>query len=118
MGNKKHFVGAKLTKAEPMTRGECYAHLGRTLSETDNPEDAGYLVEYADGYESFSPAPVFEKYYIEVDNGVKVHDDDVHNLIENLGVDPDDVDFDELKYILEVSLDWGRRGYKEALKAK
>lgn len=46
----KNYMGFKLIKAEPM--------------EKDGK--AGYRVVYADGYESWSPADVFEKAYMEV----------------------------------------------------
>lgn len=46
----KNYMGFKLIKAEPM--------------EKDGK--AGYKVVYKDGYESWSPADVFEKAYMEV----------------------------------------------------
>lgn len=47
----KNYIGTKLIQAEPMVKD------GK----------AGYKVVYADGYESWSPANVFEKAYMEVD---------------------------------------------------
>lgn len=46
----KNYMGFKLIKAEPMEKNG----------------NAGYKVVYADGYESWSPADVFEKAYMEV----------------------------------------------------
>lgn len=69
----KTFIGTKLIKAIPMTR-EAYNQLrGWTVPEDENPEDAGYLVEYLDGgqsnhpdfdgYISWSPEDVFDRAY-------------------------------------------------------
>lgn len=60
------YVGRKQVKAEPMTKGEAFEnnllHKGAELCEGD-ADVAGYLVEYEDGYKSWSPAGVFEKSY-------------------------------------------------------
>lgn len=65
-----NYIGTKVIKAEPMTRGE-YAELsGRNSILTGNDEsefDAGYHVRYADGYESWSPAQAFEEAYQSFD---------------------------------------------------
>lgn len=65
-----NYIGTKVIKAEPMTRGE-YAELsGRHSILTGNGEsesDAGYHVRYADGYESWSPAQAFEEAYQSFD---------------------------------------------------
>ncbi len=69
----KRFVGTKYLRATPMTRGEYNAYRGWTIPGNENPNEAGYLVEYEDGgkandsrhagYISWSPADVFEKAY-------------------------------------------------------
>lgn len=69
----KHYVGTKLVKARPMTRGEYNALRGWEVPGDEDPADAGYLVEYVDGgranhpefkgYISWSPADVFERTY-------------------------------------------------------
>lgn len=46
------YIGSKLIKAEPM----------------EKEGKAGYKVVYPDGYESWSPADVFEKAYLKVDD--------------------------------------------------
>lgn len=65
-----NYIGTKVIKAEPMTRGE-YAKLsGRNSICTDKGEsesDAGYHVRYADGYESWSPSQAFEDAYQSFD---------------------------------------------------
>ena len=62
----QEYIGTKLIKAEPMTRGE-YAKLsGRNSIMTEKGEsetDEGYHVRYEDGYESWSPKIVFEHAY-------------------------------------------------------
>lgn len=62
----KKYIGTKTVNAEPMTKGEAYEKnlLQSNIKVTD--EDAnqeGYLVEYEDGYRSWSPKDVFEKAY-------------------------------------------------------
>lgn len=60
------YIGTKQIKAEPMTRGVYAVRCGRNSILTDkgeSAEDAGYLVRYEDGYESWSPKDVFEKAY-------------------------------------------------------
>ncbi|GJH00223.1 DUF2829 domain-containing protein [Paraburkholderia terrae] len=69
----KLFIGTKLLKAKPMTRGEYNVLRGWTLPANENPSDEGYLVEYLDGgkanhpcydgYISWSPKDVFEAAY-------------------------------------------------------
>ena len=73
----KTFLGTKLIKARPMTRGEYNAHRGWTPPEGEDQTVPGYLVEYLDGgqpnhaehagYISWSPAEVFEKSYRSTD---------------------------------------------------
>lgn len=48
--------------AEPRTMTEAQKVLGRELKPANLEED-GYLVEYKDGYKSWSPKDVFEKAY-------------------------------------------------------
>lgn len=62
----KEYTGTKTVKAIPMTMGEAYEH--KLLKEGVRPSEcetdkAGYLVEYEDGYQSWSPAEPFEKAY-------------------------------------------------------
>jgi hypothetical protein len=62
----KKYLGIKAVSAEPMdyiTAGK--AGLIRDYGEGKNCE--GYKVVYADDYESWSPKPVFEKAYREID---------------------------------------------------
>ena len=62
----KQYTGTKTVKAMPMTMGEAYER--KLLEEGVRPSEcetdkAGYLVEYEDGYQSWSPADVFDKAY-------------------------------------------------------
>lgn len=63
----KKYVGTKVIEASPMTRGDYNNYRGWQIPEDENPEDAGYLVKYSDGYVSWSPAYAFEESYREYD---------------------------------------------------
>ena len=58
----KKFIGTKVIMAEPMTMVEAQKMLGREIKPATVEED-GYLVEYKDGYKSWSPKSVFEEAY-------------------------------------------------------
>ena len=60
----KKFIGTKVIMAEPMTMTEAQKVLGREIKPATVEED-GYLVEYKDGYKSWSPKDVFESAYYE-----------------------------------------------------
>ncbi len=63
------YIGTKMIKAKPMNHSEAQSYLGRGIpqkveaGQKPDPNEAGYLVEYEDGYESWSPADVFNKAY-------------------------------------------------------
>lgn len=67
------YIGTKLINAKPMNRAEYNALRGWAVPADENPDDAGYLVEYIDGgkanhpdfagYISWSPADVFDRAY-------------------------------------------------------
>ena len=63
--NMEKYIGTKVVKAEPMTMTEAQKVLGRELKPATLGED-GYLVEYNDGYKSWSPKSMFEEAYREV----------------------------------------------------
>ena len=58
----KKFIGTKVIMAEPMTMTEAQKVLGREIKPATVEED-GYLVEYKDGYKSWSPKSVFDDAY-------------------------------------------------------
>ena len=62
---KSIYIGTKVVKAEPMTMTEAQKVLGRELTQSAIEEN-GYLVEYENGYKSWSPKSVFEKAYREL----------------------------------------------------
>lgn len=64
----KKYIGCKLLKAEPMTRGAYNEYRGWTIPEDEDPEDPGYFVRYPDGYVSWSPKHIFEQAYMEVND--------------------------------------------------
>lgn len=67
------YIGTKVITATPMTRQAYNDYRGWTLPDDENGDDAGFLVEYADGgkanhpahkgYISWSPADVFARAY-------------------------------------------------------
>lgn len=64
----KKYIGTKLIKAKPMTRGEYNKYRGWTIPADENPADEGYLVKHSDDYESWSPKKQFDEAYRECDN--------------------------------------------------
>lgn len=66
------YIGTKLIKAKPMTRGEYNAYRGWKIPENENPEDDGYMVVYidSDDYVSWSPKDVFDRAYRSCDGGM------------------------------------------------
>ena len=63
------YIGTKLIKAKPMTRGDYNAYRGWTIPENENPDEEGYLVVYVDSddYVSWSPKDVFDRAYRSCD---------------------------------------------------
>ena len=60
------YTGTKTVKACPMSLGEAEKVLGYRIetSAVENREESeGYLIEYKDGYRSWSPKVVFDKAY-------------------------------------------------------
>ena len=59
------YIGTKMVKAMPMGAGDAKHHGANITEETiiKNCAVAGYLVEYEDGYRSWSPASPFEAAY-------------------------------------------------------
>jgi hypothetical protein len=51
----KQYIGTKLVRMQPMTRGEYNDFRGWTVPDNENPEDEGYLVEYLDGGKPNTP---------------------------------------------------------------
>lgn len=65
----KKYLGTKLVTAKPMTRPEAEVVLGRVIKPAKHSYSIeGYLVQYEDGYRSWSPKEVFDKAYKPADN--------------------------------------------------
>ncbi len=72
----KTFIGTKIIKARPITRGEYNAYRGWMPPEGEEQNVEGYLVEYTDGgtpnhpdhagYVSWSPKQQFDGAYVEI----------------------------------------------------
>lgn len=58
----KKYIGKKSIMASPMLKSNAERVLNRSLSGAKGGED-GYLVEYEDGYQSWSPKETFEAAY-------------------------------------------------------
>lgn len=62
----KTYIGCKVIQAKPMDHHGFLARKGRPVGSGGEcvPENApGYLVQYPDGYESWSPAHIFDEAY-------------------------------------------------------
>lgn len=87
----KKFIGTKQVQAEPMTYGE--AHEKGLIREnayvSEYDERPGYLVEYADGYQSWSPKDVFEEAYKVAEtplDRVNIESQEMMARVDKLGV--------------------------------
>ena len=58
----KKYIGTKTIMAKPMAKSEAEKVLNSSLADTKGGED-GYLIEYPDGYKSWSPKETFENAY-------------------------------------------------------
>ena len=58
-----NYIGTKKVVGTPMTRLDYNQHKGWELPADENGADEGYLVEYDNGHQSWSPKDVFEDSY-------------------------------------------------------
>jgi hypothetical protein len=63
----KQYIGTKIIKAKPMTRGDYNDYRGWQIPADEDPMDKGYLMEYENGHEQWLPKEMFETDYIEYD---------------------------------------------------
>lgn len=63
----KNYIGVKIVKAEPMTKGEFEKRKGSVSPLLEKDLAEGYMVKYPDGYVSWSPKDVFETAYRPLD---------------------------------------------------
>lgn len=62
------YLGTKQLEAACMNLGEYNAQRGWAIPENEDPATEGYIVQYPDGYISWSPKAQFEAAYRELDN--------------------------------------------------
>lgn len=63
----KTYIGTKIIEAIPAIRkGGTVYEKDQPIPKSMDPEEEGYKVRYQDGYESFSPKDVFERFYLEL----------------------------------------------------
>jgi hypothetical protein len=55
------YIGTKIVKAKPMNRLDYNLFRGWKVPDDENPLDDGYIVQYEDGYISWSPVKQFDK---------------------------------------------------------
>ena len=82
----KKYIGKKTIMAMPMAKCEAEKVLNRSLADAKGGED-GYLVEYQDGYKSWSPKDTFEEAYKIADtylDRLRIEYDDVKERILKL----------------------------------
>ena len=83
----KLYTGTKSVLAAPFTRTDAASKLGRNLKSENSDEEEGYLVQYEDGYQSWSPKSTFEKAYKPSGTFVdrmRIELADLHNRIVSL----------------------------------
>lgn len=66
------YIGCKLLEAIEMNLGDYNDYRGWKLPEDEKYDREGYLVKYADGYESWSPKEIFENAYLKLEDNPKL----------------------------------------------
>jgi hypothetical protein len=59
----KTYIGVKIVQAEPCTLGDYNDKRGWKIPADEDPARPGYYLVYPDGYQSWSPAEVFDGAY-------------------------------------------------------
>ncbi len=77
------YVGIKPVRAEKMNEAEFAESKGLTWPK-HKIADLGYKVIYDNGYESWSPKEVFEKFYFKIEDLSKLHMLDIVNFCKNV----------------------------------
>ena len=73
--NTMQYIGTKLVEAMPTTRGDYNHYRGWTIPQDENPNDEGYVLQYPDGYVSWSPKEIFEKAYLPMEVNAELKTD-------------------------------------------
>lgn len=69
--NMKRYIGVKIVEARPINRGDYNTYRGWSIMADEDPDDAGYLVKYPDGYESWCPKNTFDEANKEIGDMAK-----------------------------------------------
>ena len=116
----RKYIGTKTIEAEPMLKGEAYEKgLLRTLSlDESEKRNPGYHVRYEDGYESWSPAEVFNAAYSPCDDYVdrlKIEMDELKSKIEKLAKFIEGDEYKELDECIQANMRAQIRAMREYL---
>lgn len=85
MGNNvKTYIGCKMIKARKALKVNGRVRFPGTTVSADDTVESGYIVEYPDGYKSWSPKDVFEKAYFEIDESGSITDKDADRFIKQM----------------------------------
>ena len=76
-------IGVKMVKSEAMTRGDYNKYRGWENPVNEDPEDKGFLVRYADGYESWCPDKQFKTANLFIHGSNIVTKADVRGFIKS-----------------------------------
>lgn len=80
----KNYVETKMVNATPMNKYEFYMNIKGIDCKEEN--EHGYLVEYPDGYQRWSPKNVFEKACLQVGDDNKISEWNVNDFIKSYDV--------------------------------
>jgi hypothetical protein len=83
----KQYVGIKRVRATPMSNLDFRAIVRGEDVEDSDQNDEGYHVIYEDGYGSWSPKDVFEKYYLDILDGDFLAKDAINKVINDKRID-------------------------------
>ena len=77
----KSYLGVKILMAEPKTLGDYSVLRGWTIPDNEDPDREGYLVQYPDGYEIWSPKEAFESAYLPLENPTKITPSEIDTFV-------------------------------------
>lgn len=77
----KTYLAVKQIKAKPMTLGEYNNYRKWDIPKQEDPFREGYLVEYPDGYQSWSPKEIFDASHLEIQNATTISPEDLDLFI-------------------------------------
>jgi hypothetical protein len=77
----KSYISIKLTQAKPMTLGSYNRVRGWDIPVDEDPTREGYMVEYADGYQTWAPKEAFEDACLELDDPTRITEETIERFI-------------------------------------